>query len=228
MEQKEWNEEALERVRLQAKAMLKIKSDLQLEQDRLTDVQAQLAGALRELRTEFAKVLDIVGSVLELEYLSQGLEFQDEVDRHKMSLWALAPEEKKSTKKKSKGGEERQSPESTKTKRAPTLDTGASLELDEDCLSCCLEKYRPMIKAAFKMACIAYKPSGVPFNGVHYERQTLINLKRQMIEDLVNKQLSQTEYFYALNRAISTIGGTQTTLKAGAGSEGDPAESSHV
>jgi hypothetical protein len=26
--------------------------------------------------------------------------------------------------------------------------------LDDDCLSCALDKYRPMIKEAFKMACV--------------------------------------------------------------------------
>lgn len=46
--------------------MLKIRSDMYIEQDKLGNVQARLAGALREIRTEFAKVLDIVSSVLEL------------------------------------------------------------------------------------------------------------------------------------------------------------------
>ena len=78
--------------------MLKIKSDLMIEQQRQTDVQLALATALRETKTEFSKVLEIVNSVLELEYLSQGLEFQDEIDRHSMSLWAVATEERKSSK----------------------------------------------------------------------------------------------------------------------------------
>ena len=98
MEQSEWNRGALEKIRLQAKSMLKIKSDLMSEQRRQTEVQATLATALQETKAEFAKVLEIVNSVLELEYLSQGLEFQDEIDRHSMSLWAVAQDERKSSK----------------------------------------------------------------------------------------------------------------------------------
>jgi len=43
------------------------------------------------MEIEFAKMFDLVNSVVELQYLSQLMEFQDEVDRHQMSLWAMEP-----------------------------------------------------------------------------------------------------------------------------------------
>jgi len=226
MEQSEWNRGALEKIRLQAKSMLKIKSDLMSEQRRQTEVQATLATALRETKAEFAKVLEIVNSVLELEYLSQGLEFQDEIDRHSMSLWAVAPDERKSSKQDGQAIENGRQPYDSSNKsptakcspRPATLAKGPSLQLDEECLSCSLEKYRPMLKAAFKTACITYKPSGVPFNGVQYERTSLINLKRQLIEDLVNQQMAQADYFHTL---LETVHGTAATALAGEDAQAD-------
>jgi hypothetical protein len=52
----------------------------------------------------------------------------------------------------------------------PVNDLKAPAVLDEDCLSCSIGKYRPFIKEAFKMACIDYKPSLVPFKGRQYKR----------------------------------------------------------
>ena len=52
------------------------------------------------------------------------------------------------------------------------------MALDEDCLGCSLEKYRPFIKDAFKLACVQYKPSLVRLNDKEYGRVPLINAKR--------------------------------------------------
>ena len=43
---------------------------------------------------ELIKSMDILNTMMELEYLSQILEFQDEVDREEMSLWGIQPETK--------------------------------------------------------------------------------------------------------------------------------------
>ena len=100
------------------------------------------------------------------------MEFQDEVDRHQTSLFAAQtyPEEDLARgdllsllkKKENKSG----------------------IELDQSCMSCSLEKYRPFIKNAFKIACIQYKPSEVRLNDAHYSRVNLLNAKRNFIEEI--------------------------------------------
>ena len=57
------------------------------------------------------------------------------------------------------------------------------LKIDEDCLACSLDKYRPTIKEAFKMACVEYKPSGVPFRGNNYLRKSMIEIKDNLLMD---------------------------------------------
>ena len=46
-----------------------------------------------------------------------------------------------------------------------------------------------MIKEAFKMACISYKPSKVPMRGYQYDRKHLIQINRKYLEDSWNSAL---------------------------------------
>lgn len=39
------------------------------------------------------------------------------------------------------------------------------IKIDEDCMSCCLEKYRPLIREGFRMACINYNSQPVAISG---------------------------------------------------------------
>jgi hypothetical protein len=66
------------------------------------------------------------------------LEFQDEIDRETTSLWGIDPVVDKDG----------------KAKIESVLTEQLAVQIDKDCLSCSLDKYRPMIKKAFKMACI--------------------------------------------------------------------------
>ena len=59
-------------------------------------------------------------------------------------------------------------------------------EIDEDCLSCSLSKYKPMIEKAFKLACITYKPGKIPFYSKMFERSSLITLKRAHVEKVLS------------------------------------------
>lgn len=151
MEQKEWNREAVEARTEQTRKMQKIKADLMAALDRQTAEQARIQAELTATRSEFSKVLGIVNSLLEAQYLAQLLEFQDEVDRHSMSLWAMAPQENPDGSIQQQlaalGDHSCNKPSAGPSPRVP-------LKLDEDCLSCSLEKYRPLIKQAFKMACV--------------------------------------------------------------------------
>ena len=122
---------------------------------------------------ELIKSMDVLNSMMELEYLSQILEFQDEVDREDMSLWGMQPEQKNDG-----------TIMMEQVKEEKTM-----LQLDNDCLSCSLEKYRPTIKQAFKMACVQYQPKPVCFKDKKYQRKSLINLKKQLVEDLCTKDI---------------------------------------
>ena len=97
------------------------------------------------------------------------MELQDEVDRHATSLWALQTEvsEEEAMKKKyvnvpndkslkgiKKVDRFALSQKTSETDFRPENISANGLKLDEDCLACSLEKYRPTIKEAFKMACI--------------------------------------------------------------------------
>ena len=66
-----------------------MKADIDIKFNQTNAKVDKLVKGLDFTNDEFVKVLDIINSVLELTYLSQMLEFQDEIDRHFMSLWAL-------------------------------------------------------------------------------------------------------------------------------------------
>ena len=89
-------------------------------------------------RNEFERVVDLVVAIIETQFISNMIDIQDEVDKYSTSLWALS--EKTLTDKLLSGNRE--------NLNEPML------KLDEDCISCTLDKYRPHIKEAFKMACI--------------------------------------------------------------------------
>ena len=90
-----------------------------------------------------------------------------------MSLWGMIPETKK---------------DGTVMLESVKEEKG-SFQIDQDCLSCSLEKYRPMLKQAFKMACVQYQPRPVCFRDKKYQRKSLISLKKQIVEDLCTKEI---------------------------------------
>ena len=92
MEQNQWNEDLKERFRIQVKTLQAHKADAQIEIDKILSGHGVLTKRIDEANAEFAKVFDVVNSMVELQYLSQLMELQDEVDRHATSLWALQPE----------------------------------------------------------------------------------------------------------------------------------------
>ena len=69
------------------------------------------------------------------------------------------------------------------------------MSIDDHCLSCSLEKYRPVISEAFKMACVQYKPGPVSFLGTNYDRKSLVNLKRNMIEEICKFKLYKNQFY---------------------------------
>ena len=56
--------------------------------------------------------------------------------------------------------------------------------IEKDCLSCCLQKYKPFVKEAFKIACLNYTSGMVRLSDNEYERTSLIDAKKMMITDI--------------------------------------------
>ena len=108
------------------------------------------------------------------------------MDKHSTSLWAVSETQSK---------EDHIREAISDGQRKQPSDSGAILKLDEDCLSCTLEKYRPMIKEAFKMACIQYKPTPIPFRGSNYFRRELIDLKDQVLSATWDKAITTITYY---------------------------------
>ena len=74
-------------------------------------------------------------------------------------------------------------------------DVHLPVKIDNHCLGCSLEKYRPAISEAFKMACVQYKPGPVSFLGNNYDRKSLVNLKRNMIEEVCKYKLYKNNFY---------------------------------
>ena len=143
------------------KKIFNIKNDL--DQTVLL-IQEQLKDAKKDIRgfdSTLEVVLDLMNSIVDTHYMESMLQIQDEFDRHSTSLWGMSM----------KQGKERSS------------HIHESLKIDEECYSCAIEKYRPMIKEAFKLSCVQYKPSEIPFRGFKFIRKQLIEVKDEMLMD---------------------------------------------
>ena len=108
------------------------------------------------MQTEVNKLYRLMISIIEVHYIESLLQIQDEGDRKAMSLWGISERKKEQQ-------DLQQAIFGKKTSPKPQ-----PVEVDDDCLACGLDKYRPMIKEAFKMACVQYKPTGIPFRGQNF------------------------------------------------------------
>ena len=55
-----------------------------------------------------------------------------------------------------------------------------------------------MIKEAFKMACLQYKPTAVPFKGYQYARKYLLELKHKILQKKWIETVKQIDYYNEL------------------------------
>ena len=127
------------------------------------------------------QVLKLLISLVETAYMESLLQYQDEFDRHSMSLFGINERKKPANEGKVKSDLKDLLKENTSTQ--VSLFDQPYKKIDEECLSCSLDKYRPTIKEAFKMACVEYKPSGVPFRGNNYLRKSMIEIKDNLLMD---------------------------------------------
>jgi len=116
-----------------------IKSDVGITCEQLSKYVGQVEEQNSYQASQFNKLLLMIKTMVDLLFLECELQLQDEADRHHMSLWSLQPA--------------KPSDPPPEPIREP-YQRGHAIQLDEDCLSCSLDKYRPTIKQAFKMACI--------------------------------------------------------------------------
>lgn len=139
-----------------------------------------------DMQTEVNKLYKLMISIIEVHYIESLLQIQDEGDRNSMSLF---------------GVNERKENKLQSMLATPTVAKKASMakepyiEIDGECLSCSLEKYRPMIKEAFKMACVQYKPSGIPFRGDNFKRSSLIEIKEAVLMDSWLNAIQDIKYY---------------------------------
>ena len=55
-----------------------------------------------------------------------------------------------------------------------------------------------MIKEAFKMACISYKPSKIPMRGYQYERKHLIELNKKYMQDSWTHAIQNIDFYKSI------------------------------
>lgn len=55
-----------------------------------------------------------------------------------------------------------------------------------------------MIKEAFKMACLQYKPTDVPFKGYQYARKYLLELKHKILQKKWIDTVKHIDYYKEL------------------------------
>ena len=119
-----------------------------------------------------------ISTLVELEFIQQSLDFQDEFDKHSLSLLGLNDlnltyEDLMSKDKSVIKGQSGRLNDATKS---------IAVRLSNECMSCGDERMKKKVTSAFKMACIDYAPSPVIFRGKRYERRNLIEAKRTMLD----------------------------------------------
>lgn len=197
-EQRNYNDDVDQRLRLIIKKIVKSAANFDLELAKLRGVNNDIIRDAKLMDEEFKRILDVIVTMVEAHFLGNLLDLQDEVDKHSTSLWAIGDNATTDDEIREKLQQEK--------KGAPLKRDGASLVIDEDCLSCTLGKYRPMVKEAFKMACIQYRPSAVPFRGSNYPRRQMVDLKEDLLTnswDLAIRNISHLQNQYGLEVAGS-------------------------
>ena len=113
--------------------------------------------SLEEEQSEVSKKLN---SLMEISRINICLQKQDEIDRESISLMGY-----KETKPPSRGN-----------LKKPVI------AIDKMCQSCTGQA--SMVLSAFKMACLAYTPSQVPYASQSFTRKELIDIQKRMIEGI--------------------------------------------
>eukprot|EP00919_Chromeraceae_sp_WS-2016_P033200 GHVR01078459.1.p1 GENE.GHVR01078459.1~~GHVR01078459.1.p1 ORF type:complete len:201 (+),score=38.03 GHVR01078459.1:449-1051(+) len=107
-------------------------------------------------------VTGVVALLVESDKVGASLDVQDEQDRKQVSLMGFKEKDEKG-----------------RTPRARTSGDPV-LSVDPRCLSCSGQS--SAVLAGFKMACLQYKPMPVKHNGKHFNRNDLLAVRMQLLE----------------------------------------------
>ena len=127
--------------------------------------------------------------MVESQYLANLLDVQEEVDKHNTCLWALNSKKEQ----KSEGFKDKLNKSIASISKKPKATHEPTLQLDEECQTCSFTKSRPIVKEAFKMACLNYKPSRVPFRGGEYDRKSLLEFRETILSQTWQSAMSRIE-----------------------------------
>lgn len=147
--------------------------------------QTEIVEKHEQLMTEFNSVVEVVISMVENSFLANLLDIQEEVDKYKTSLWAINETQATAGQKFKKEIEDA---------IKPPKDKDYPLQVDEDCFTCSLKKHKPVIKEAFKMACVQYKPSNIPFRGSEFQRKSLLEFRESILTSTWNMALTKISF----------------------------------
>ena len=128
-----------------------------------------------------------ISTLVELEFIQQSIDFQDEFDKHSFSLIGLNDlnityEDLLQKDQDAKQKIDKSHQNFFKKEKTKDGNTNLALLLSNECLTHGDERMKKKITQAFKMACIHYAPSPVIFRGKRYERKNLIEAKRIMLD----------------------------------------------
>ena len=134
----------------------------------------------QELMTKDHEVYSrIICSLVELEYIQQSLDNQDEVDKHNTNLFGLSETNMSIEELLQKGGFQE-----LIARRQNQQSLNTAFLVKPDCLTCSSDEMnRGLVMKAFKMACIDYKTHDVTFRGLKFTRRTLFQIRRKLIDE---------------------------------------------
>lgn len=164
------------------KKISRFNSDLDVEVTKITTKLDVIDDKLDGHEQQYNRVTDILVSQLEQQLLTNMLDIQMEVDRDKVNLWGITEADVKPSKNiiDSLLQEEKAKP--------------TPITINKECLSCLNDKHKPIIKDAFKLACLNYKSSSVPFRGNEYSRRDLFEFREMLLDDTWLQSLCNIRY----------------------------------
>ena len=128
----------------------------------------------------------IICSLVELEYMQQALDNQDEQDKHGINLFGLSETNMTIQDLLQKGAFK-----DLYSKRQNLKAESAAFQVQQNCLSCQDEEFgRARVMKAFKLACLSYKSQEVAFRGMNFTRRMLFEMRRKLIDDEWSKMLA--------------------------------------
>ncbi|CAI2371779.1 unnamed protein product [Moneuplotes crassus] len=163
--QKDFEEELVRRNREKSNFSLKI-NDLEAKVDNLKN-------HFDHHDSDSENMAETVNLLVQTAMINHSMELQDETDREKLALMGYK-EERPGLKT-----------ASSRQRSKPLESNGQYVNLDKQCMTCSGQS--SVVMKAFKIACLAYKPTPVVFpqnGGSTHTRIDLINLKGRMLEKL--------------------------------------------